>query len=102
MDEYKLNQKQGVGKKLTSESERVDVFTVIGAGHELLAKANGVLALCDTIKDFEVLLRDALYYLAMSTSYSASLGGHAAYATREVHLHAEDSDIGRTRAGGHW
>ena len=40
----------------TGEREGVDVLAVVAAGHELLAKTDGVLALCDTVKDLELLL----------------------------------------------
>lgn len=45
---------------LTRESERVDVFAVVAEGHVLLAEADGVLALGDTVEHLEVFLRDAL------------------------------------------
>jgi hypothetical protein len=44
----------------TSERKGVDVLTVIRAGHELLSKTNGVLALGDTVEHLEILLGDAL------------------------------------------
>ena len=48
------------GARLTAQREGVNVFPVIGAGHVLLTKANGVLALGDTIENLEVLFRDTL------------------------------------------
>ena len=42
------------------EGERVDVFPVVGAGHVLLTETDGVLSLGDTVKVFELVLRDAL------------------------------------------
>ena len=37
---------------LTGQSERVDVFAVIGTRHVRLAETDGVLALGDTVEDF--------------------------------------------------
>ena len=42
------------------EGERVDVFSVVGASHVLLAETDGVLALGDAVKVLELVLRDAL------------------------------------------
>ena len=44
----------------TRKSERVDVLTVVGAGHVLLAETDGVLALGYTVKVLELIFRDAL------------------------------------------
>jgi hypothetical protein len=46
--------------KPTIQSKGVDIFTVIAARHVFLAKANGILAFGDTIKDFKVRFRDTL------------------------------------------
>lgn len=66
---------------LTSQEERVDVLSVIGAGHELLAETNGVLSLRGSVEVFELILGDA------------PLG--------EVDLHCLDSDILGSRRGSH-
>ena len=50
----------GVVAERTCQREGVDVLPVVGASHVLLSKANGVLALGDTIKDFKVFFGDAL------------------------------------------
>lgn len=52
--------KAGEKNEHTRESHGVDVFAVVGKGHVGLAEANGVLALGDTVEDFELLLGDAL------------------------------------------
>jgi hypothetical protein len=44
----------------TIQSKGVDIFTVIAARHVFLAKANGILAFGDTVKDFKVCFRDTL------------------------------------------
>ena len=44
---------------LTRKSERVDVLSVVGAGHVLLTETNGVLALGDTVEVLEVIFGDA-------------------------------------------
>lgn len=44
----------------TAQSKGVDVLPVVCAGHVLLAKTNGVLALGDAVENLKILLRDAL------------------------------------------
>jgi hypothetical protein len=46
--------------KLTGERKRVDVLSVVGAGHELLTQTDGVLALGNTVEFFKFFFRDAL------------------------------------------
>ena len=43
-------------EELTRQGEGVDVFAVVAAGHVLLAEADGVLALCNAVKDLEFFL----------------------------------------------
>jgi hypothetical protein len=55
-----LREKQCIDRALlTSQSKRVDVFAVIGAGHELLAETDGVLSLGSPVEFLKVFLGDA-------------------------------------------
>ena len=44
----------------TGQSERVDVFAVVSAGHVLLAQTDSVFSFCDAVEHFEGLFGDAL------------------------------------------
>lgn len=47
--------------RLTGQEEAVDVFTVVAKRHVLLAEPDGVFALCDAVKLFELGLGDAAF-----------------------------------------
>ena len=94
----------------TCERERVDIFTVVCASHELLAETDGIFSLWDCIEDFEVLLRDALRRKDETRDEEKKKGERRTDASWEVHFHSKDADILWTRVEltlfdverGHW
>jgi hypothetical protein len=75
----RAREEQKMGR--TGEGKGVDVFAVVTAGHELLAKADGVLALGNTVEDLKILLRNALH---IANHKLAGAGARAADARRTL------------------
>ena len=67
-------------RRLTVQRKRVDILEVVAAGHELLAEADGVLALGGAIEVLERVLRDALEQSASARSGKQALSGRDAHA----------------------
>ena len=81
----------------TGEREGVDVLAVVAAGHELLAKTDGVLALGDVVEDLELLLGNALCAESTVSTNRRTLHALDTHTLGEVHLEGEDADVLWTR-----
>jgi len=77
----------------TVQRERVDILTVVAAGHVLLTETDGVLASCDSIENLEVGLRDALRKRVAVSANTKIAVLVPTYAVGEVNFHGKDTDI---------